>query len=212
MTDKDISIQVIRRLPKYYRILTELENDGVTKISSTRLARKLGSSASQIRQDLNCFGGFGQQGYGYQVSLLRGEIGRILGLQNTHNAILIGAGNLGRAIATHLDFEKMGFKLRGIFDRDPKLLGTEIHGVTVTRKEAFSEISREYVIDTAILTMPEKLSYNVAKELISLGIKYFWNFTHYDIAADFPEVIVENVRLSDSLMTLCYRINEQSAE
>ena len=212
MTDKDISIQVIRRLPKYYRILTELENDGVTKISSTRLARKLGSSASQIRQDLNCFGGFGQQGYGYQVSLLRGEIGRILGLQNTHNAILIGAGNLGRAIATHMDFEKMGFKLRGIFDRDPKLLGTEIHGVTVTRKEAFSEISREYVIDTAILTMPEKLSYNVAKELISLGIKYFWNFTHYDIAADFPEVIVENVRLSDSLMTLCYRINEQNAE
>lgn len=209
---KDVSIQVIRRLPRYYRLLTDLESSGVTKISSTKLATKMGATASQIRQDLNCFGGFGQQGYGYQVSSLREEIGRILGLDNKHNTVMIGAGNLGRALATHLDFEKMGFRLCGIFDRDPELLGTVIQGVKVTRKEEYSKLSKEYDIDTAILTMPEELAAKVSSELYSLGIRYFWNFTHYDIAANHPDAIVENVRMSESLMTLCYRINEQNEQ
>ena len=207
--NKGISIQVIKRLPRYYRFLTELEANGTDKISSTKLASVMSLTASQIRQDLNCFGGFGQQGYGYSVKNLRAEIGRILGLENVRGTILLGAGNLGRAIATHLNFEQMGFKLTAIFEKDPKLVGTMLRGIRVmSDNEIDGYISKNHV-DTAILALPKDAVEKLIGKLYSLGIRNYWNFSHYDIARRYSDVVVENVHLSDSLMTLCYRINDK---
>lgn len=207
---KDISIQVIKRLPRYYRFLTELENSGVDKISSTKLAQIMSSTASQVRQDLNCFGGFGQQGYGYPVASLRKEIGRILGLDHTHNAILLGAGNLGRAIATHLNFESLGFKLTAIFEKDKKLIGTMLRGIEVKSDNEIEDYVRGNQVDTAFLTLPKDSVEPLIEKLYGLGIRNYWNFSHFDIAREYNDTIVENVHLGDSLMTLCYRINENS--
>ncbi len=207
---KDISIQVIKRLPRYYRFLTELENSGVDKISSTKLAQIMSSTASQIRQDLNCFGGFGQQGYGYPVASLRKEIGRILGLDHTHNAILLGAGNLGRAIATHLNFESLGFKLTAIFEKDKKLIGTMLRGIEVKSDNEIEDYVRGNQVDTAFLTLPKDSVEPLIEKLYGLGIRNYWNFSHFDIAREYNDTIVENVHLGDSLMTLCYRINENN--
>ena len=207
--NKGISIQVIKRLPRYYRFLTELEANGVNKISSTKLAAVMSSTASQVRQDLNCFGGFGQQGYGYSVQNLRAEIGRILGLDNVRGTILLGAGNLGRAIATHLNFEQMGFKLTAIFEKDPKLVGTMLRGIRVMSDDDIDDYIRENRVDTAILALPKDAVEKLIDKLYSLGIRNYWNFSHYDIARRYNDVIVENVHLSDSLMTLCYRINDK---
>ena len=205
---KDISIQVIKRLPRYYRFLTELENSGVDKVSSTKLAQTMSSTASQVRQDLNCFGGFGQQGYGYSVTTLRKEIGRILGLDKTHNAILLGAGNLGRAIATHLNFDSLGFKLTAIFEKDNKLIGTMLRGIEVKSDSEIDDYVRNNRVDTAFLTLPKDSVEPLIDKLYSLGIKNYWNFSHFDIAREYSDAIVENVHLGDSLMTLCYRINK----
>ncbi len=207
---KDISIQVIKRLPRYYRFLTELENSGVDKISSTKLAQIMSSTASQVRQDLNCFGGFGQQGYGYPVASLRKEIGRILGLDHTHNAILLGAGNLGRAIATHLNFESLGFKLTAIFEKDKKLIGTMLRGIEVKSDNEIEDYVRVNQVDTAFLTLPKDSVEPLIEKLYGLGIRNYWNFSHFDIAREYNDTIVENVHLGDSLMTLCYRINENN--
>ena len=207
--NKGISIQVIKRLPRYYRFLTELEANGVNKISSTKLAAVMSSTASQVRQDLNCFGGFGQQGYGYSVQNLRAEIGRILGLDNVRGTILLGAGNLGRAIATHLNFEQMGFKLTAIFEKDPKLVGTMLRGIRVMSDDDIDEYITDNRVDTAILALPKDAVEKLIGKLYSLGIRNYWNFSHYDIARRYNDVIVENVHLSDSLMTLCYRINDK---
>lgn len=207
--NKGISIQVIKRLPRYYRFLTELEANGVNKISSTKLAAVMSSTASQVRQDLNCFGGFGQQGYGYSVQNLRAEIGRILGLDNVRGTILLGAGNLGRAIATHLNFEQMGFKLTAIFEKDPKLVGTMLRGIRVMSDDDIDCYIRENRVDTAILALPKDAVEKLIDKLYSLGIRNYWNFSHYDIVRRYTDVIVENVHLSDSLMTLCYRINDK---
>ncbi len=207
---KDISIQVIKRLPRYYRFLTELENSGVDKISSTKLAQIMSSTASQVRQDLNCFGGFGQQGYGYPVASLRKEIGRILGLDHTHNAILLGAGNLGRAIATHLNFESLGFKLTAIFEKDKKLIGTMLRGIEVKSDNEIEDYVRGNQVDTAFLTLPKDSVEPLIEKLYGLGIRNYWNFSHFDIAREYNDTIVENVHLGDSLMTLCYRINENN--
>ncbi|MBQ9680069.1 MAG: redox-sensing transcriptional repressor Rex [Ruminococcus sp.] len=206
---KGVSIQVIRRLPRYYRFLTELEAQGVDKISSTKLASVMSSTASQIRQDLNCFGGFGQQGYGYSVPVLREEIGKILGLDHIHRTVLIGAGNLGRAIATHLNFEQLGFKLTAIFEKDEKLVGTMLRGIKVMPDEEIERYARENDVDTAVLAMPKDAVEKMIDKLYAIGIRNYWNFSHYDIAKQYDDVIVENVHLSDSLMTLCYRINEK---
>jgi len=206
---KDISIQVIRRLPRYYRFLRELENSGVEKISSNKLASIMSSTASQVRQDLNCFGGFGQQGYGYPVAQLRSEIGTILGLNVMHNAILLGAGNLGRAVATHLNFDTMGFRLTAIFEKDKRLIGTMLTAITVKSDDEIEEYVQNHPVDTAFLTLPRASVEAVVDKLYQLGIRNFWNFSHYDIARKYPDTIVENVHLSDSLMTLCYRINEK---
>lgn len=208
MPKEGVSIQVIRRLPRYYRYLSELEAQGVEKISSTKLASVMSSTASQIRQDLNCFGGFGQQGYGYSVAGLREEIGKILGLDRPHNTILIGAGNLGRAIATHLNFEQLGFKLTAIFEKDERLIGTTLRGITVLPDEAIEQYIKENKIDTAILTMPKEAVENLIDKLYDCGIRSYWNFSHYDIAKKYEDVVVENVHLSDSLMTLRYMMNQ----
>ena len=208
MPKEGVSIQVIRRLPRYYRYLSELEAQGVEKISSTKLASVMSSTASQIRQDLNCFGGFGQQGYGYSVAGLREGIGKILGLDRPHNTILIGAGNLGRAIATHLNFEQLGFKLTAIFEKDEKLIGTTLRSITVLPDEAIEQYIKENKIDTAILTMPKEAVENLIDKLYHCGIRSYWNFSHYDIAKKYEDVVVENVHLSDSLMTLRYMMNQ----
>lgn len=207
---KGVSIQVIRRLPRYYRFLTELEAQGVDKISSTKLADVMSSTASQIRQDLNCFGGFGQQGYGYSVPILREEIGKILGLDHIHKTALIGAGNLGRAIATHLNFENLGFRLTAIFEKDEKLIGTMLRGIRVLPDEEIERYISASQVDTAVLAMPKEAVEKMADRLYAVGIRNFWNFSHYDISRKYDDVVVENVHLSDSLMTLCYRINEKN--
>ncbi len=206
---KGVSIQVIRRLPRYYRFLTELESSGVDKISSTKLASIMSTTASQVRQDLNCFGGFGQQGYGYSVSGLREEIGRILGLDDIHPSILLGAGNLGRAIATHLNFEQLGFKLTAVFEKDRRLVGTMLRGITVLSDDEIEDYIRTHDVDTAMLALPKDSVEHIIEKLYALGVKNYWNFSHYDISKKYSDTVVENVHLSDSLMTLCYRINEK---
>ena len=207
MPKEGVSIQVIRRLPRYYRYLGELENEGVEKISSTKLAALMDSTASQIRQDLNCFGGFGQQGYGYSVSGLRDEIGKILGLDRVQNMILIGAGNLGRAIATHLNFEQLGFRLTAIFEKDPKLIGTFLRGIKVLSDDDIESYVKENNIDAAALAMPKEAVEKLIDKLYDCGIRSYWNFSHYDISKKYHDVIAENVHLSDSLMTLHYMMN-----
>ena len=208
MPKEGVSIQVIRRLPRYYRYLSELDAAGIEKISSTKLAAMMNSTASQIRQDLNCFGGFGQQGYGYSVAGLRTEIGKILGLDQQHNMILIGAGNLGKAIATHLDFEKLGFKLTAIFEKDELLIGTTLRGIEIMPDDQIEDYVKEHHIDTAVLTMPKEAVEKIIDKLYACGIRSYWNFSHYDISKKYLDATVENVHLSDSLMTLCYMMNQ----
>lgn len=210
MPKEGVSIQVIRRLPRYYRYLSELDAEGIEKISSTKLAAMMNSTASQIRQDLNCFGGFGQQGYGYSVAGLRTEIGKILGLDQLHNMILIGAGNLGKAIATHLNFDKLGFKLTAIFEKDENLIGTTLRGIKIMPDDRIESYIKENHIDTAVLTMPKEAVEKIIDKLYACGIRSYWNFSHYDISKKYLDATVENVHLSDSLMTLCYRITEQN--
>ena len=203
-----ISIAVIRRLPRYYRFLKELINNDVIRISSKDLAEMMNVTASQIRQDLNCFGGFGQQGYGYNVLLLFNEISKILGLDQNFNAILLGAGNLGRAFATHIDFKSSGFKLQAIFDNNPDVVGKSISNITVLSIEQLEEFCKNNVVDIAILCVPNEAAALMAERLIACGITAFWNFTHQDIALGHPDLIVENAHLVDGLMTLCYQIND----
>ena len=201
-----ISELVINRLPRYHRFLGELLAEGVQRISSRELSQKMGLTASQIRQDLNCFGGFGQQGYGYHIEQLRTEIGKILGIDKPQKAILIGAGNLGRAIATHMAFETKGFKLIGIFDKKEALKGQIIKGFPVRHIDDIDDFCRENLPLCAILCIPEIDAENICNTLISLGIKGFWNFSHCDLTVKHPEISVENVHLGDSLMKLSYKI------
>lgn len=202
-----VSLSVVRRLPRYYRFLEDLLNAGVNRISSRELSAKMGLTASQIRQDLNCFGGFGQQGYGYNVPALRAEIAKILGLENNTEAILVGAGNLGRAIATHMGFETKGFNLSAIFDSSDKVVGQNVRGITVMDTKHLEDYCKKHNPKVAILCIPKDAAKELSEKLVGLGIKAFWNFSHYDMAIDYEGIIVENVHLGDSLMTLCYRIN-----
>lgn len=209
---ENISMSVIRRLPRYYRFLSDLIQNGVTRISSRELSDKMGLTASQIRQDLNCFGGFGQQGYGYIVEQLHKEIGNILGLSHSYRSILIGAGNLGRAVATHMSFEARGFTLTGIFDKSEALIGSDIRGVMVQDIRELEDFCRQNKPHMAVLCVPRDSVAALADQMYALGIKCYWNFSHYDLAIKFPDVIVENVHLSDSLMTLCYRISDHGED
>lgn len=205
---KQISMPVIRRLPRYHRFLTELEAQGVERISSNQLATIMRSTASQIRQDLNCFGGFGQQGYGYPVTQLKEEIGKILGIDKEFKAILLGAGNLGKAVATHMNFSRQGFELTAVFDNNEKIIGSMLRGITIMSDDEIEGYVKNNRVDAAFLCLPRNAVKPMIDKLYSLGIKNYWNFSHYDIKNDYKDVIVENVHMSDSLMTLCYRINE----
>ena len=205
MNEREISTAVIRRLPRYYRYLEELIDSGVERISSNELSERMKVTASQIRQDLNNFGGFGQQGYGYNVKYLHAEIAKILGIDKKHNMIIIGAGNLGQAIANYSAFEKRGFVVKGIFDINPKLVGMTVRGIEVMNLEDLPEFVKKENIDIAALTIPRQAAREVAKEVAEDGIKAIWNFAHTDLALN-DDVVVENVHLSESLMQLSYRL------
>jgi len=207
-----VSLSVIRRLPRYYRFLGDLLQNGVGRISSKELSQKMNLTASQIRQDLNCFGGFGQQGYGYNIEQLHREIGRIIGVDTMHDTILIGAGNLGSAIAAHMNFEKRGFRLVGIFDSDPQKTGEIIAGLPVRSTGELETFCRENHPTIAILCIPKTAAPKVAPQLVDLGITGFWNFSHYDLRVDHSDVVVENVHLGDSLLTLCYQVTHNRPE
>ena len=208
---KEISSSVISRLPRYYRFLCDLYSKGTKRISSKELAEIMGLTASQIRQDFNCFGGFGQQGYGYNIEQLIGEFAGILGLNELKTAVLIGAGNLGRAVASQMSFEDKGFKLIGIFDCDPLYKGIKIRDIPISTDDAIYDFCNEHDPDMAVLCLPADKAPEMVDILISLGIKSFWNFSHYDIHRKYPDVNVENVHLSDSLMTLSFIINNNNS-
>ena len=207
MSKGTISVSVIKRLPRYYRFLGELEKQKVERISSGKLASLMKLTASQIRQDLNCFGGFGQQGYGYNVSELRAEIGKILGVDKGYPTIMIGAGNLGKAIALHINFESRGCKLTGIFDINPKLTGETVANIAVRHTDELEDFCREHKPVIAVLCIPKEATKQIAERLVELGIKAFWNYSHYDLTIEHSDIVVENVHLGDSLLTLTYNVN-----
>lgn len=211
MDNKEISQAVIGRLPRYFRYLGELKDEGIERISSQELSDIMKVTASQIRQDFNNFGGFGQQGYGYKVEYLYEEIGRILGLEKTHNLIIIGAGNLGQALANYMNFERRGFMFRGIFDQNPALYGKKIRNMEVRPMEEMESFVKQNEIDIAVLTIPKAGAVKVAERLVDNGIKGIWNFAHVDLNVP-KEIQVENVHLSDSLMKLAYNINRYESE
>lgn len=209
--DKDISSAVIRRMPRYYRYLEELRAEGVDRISSGDLSRLMNVTASQIRQDLNNFGGFGQQGYGYNVDFLHDEIGKILGLTRVHPVILIGVGNLGQAISNYVHFGRLPFEIAGLFDTNGALAGREVAGTRIQTYDHLEEFLRTHEVDIAALTIPKQHAQDVAEDVIRCGVRAIWNFTHVDLILP-EDVVVENVHLSDSLMQLSYNLTERESE
>lgn len=206
MKKENISDAVIRRLPRYYRHLTELYASGVVRISSHSLGQEMNITASQIRQDFSCFGEFGQQGYGYNVEELRAEIGRILGVDNNHHLIMIGVGNLGRALLRNFNFSQTGFTVDAAFDVDSPAIGSEINGVPVYSMDQLDEYVREHSVDVVVLTIPQSVAQEIADHIVELGIKGFWNFTNVELTSKEPDVKFENIHFADSLLTLSYRI------
>lgn len=206
--DKKVSASVVNRLPRYYRYLNDLVEGGIERISSKELSEKMDVTASQIRQDLNCFGGFGQQGYGYNVKMLRDEIAKILGLDQGYTAVLVGAGNMGRTFAINTKFESRGFKLIGIFDTDPKKIGTTLTRYTIMDYKNIKEFIKANHPEMAILTVPKHVMNQVAEELMGYGIKAFMNFSYNELSTR-DDIAVENVHLGDSLMRLSYKLLEK---
>ena len=206
MQEKEISQAVIRRMPRYYRYLGELLEDGVERISSNDLSKRMNVTASQIRQDLNNYDGFGQQRYEYNVKFLYEEIGKILGLNQKHNIIVIGAGNLGQALANYVKFEKLGFVITALFDVNPALEGVTVRGIKIHMLDELDDYCKDHVVDIAALTMPKEKADAIANRLVNLGIQAIWNFAHVDLDLIDKDVVVENVHLSDSLMQLSYNI------
>ncbi|WP_234121801.1 redox-sensing transcriptional repressor Rex [Clostridium hydrogenum] len=205
---KNISMAVIRRLPKYHRYLNDLRKNEVDRISSKELSEKIGFTASQIRQDLNCFGDFGQQGYGYNVKELCKEIDAILGLTKEYKTIIVGAGNIGQAIANYINFEKLGFCLKGIFDINPKLLGLKIHDIEIQDIDCLEGFLKNEQIDIGIICVPSKSAQKVADIVVNNNVKGIWNFAPIDLITK-NDVIVENVHLSDSLLTLSCLLSDK---
>lgn len=210
MEKAKISTPVIRRLPRYFRFLCELKSQGIKRVSSGELSKRMGLTASQIRQDFSCFGDFGQQGYGYSVELLQSEIGDILGLNALHTAILIGVGNLGRAVAQHINFNSFGFQLAAIFDKKESLVGQMVKNTPIRSVSDIDDFCRANHPEVAVLCIPKEAAKVITEQLYKLGIKGFWNFSHYDISLNFPDVQVENVHISDSLMTLSYKLSNKN--
>ena len=207
MKKQKISDAVIHRLPRYYRYLDDLYNKGVVRISSSSLGSKMDITASQIRQDLSCFGEFGQQGYGYNVAELRSEIGHILGIDSGHCLIIIGAGHLGHALLQNFDFEKVGFQVDTAFDVSPELIGTTIRGVTIHSMDELEDYVAQFHPNVAVLTVPQSVAQPLADRLIDLGIKGFWNFTNVELSTSKSDVFFEDIHFVDTLLTLSYRIS-----
>lgn len=208
MARKDISSAVVKRLPRYYRYLGELLEEGTERISSNELSERMRVTASQIRQDLNNFGGFGQQGYGYNVRYLYDEIAKILGMDKKHNMVIIGAGNLGQAIAKYANFGKRGFIIKALFDKNRELVGKRIGDVEVRNMDDLKTFVEENDIEIAALTIPKADAGDIAQQVVDYGVRAIWNFAHTDLRL--PDyVTVENVHLSDSLMQLSYNIKWQ---
>lgn len=203
--ENEISLAVIKRLPRYFRYLEELLENGVERISSNELSSKMNVTASQIRQDLNNFGGFGQQGYGYNVKYLHSEIAKILGIDKIHSIIIVGAGNLGKALANYANFEKRGFVVKGMFDTNEALIGKECRGAKIMPMSKMAEFIRENDIEILAITIPKTSATEVVQTAVEAGIKGIWNFAHIDLEVP-DNVVVENVHLSESLMTLSYNI------
>lgn len=209
VSEREISQAVIRRLPRYYRYLGELLENNIERISSNELSKRMQVTASQIRQDLNNFGGFGQQGYGYNVKYLYTEIGKILGLDDNHNFIIVGAGNLGQALANYSAFETRGFVLKGVFDNNPRLNGVSIRGIPVMMMDDIKAFIKKNEVEIGVLTLPKDSAIDVARILVDCDIKAIWNFAHTDLDVQ-GEVIVENVHLSESLMRLSYNLKRST--
>ncbi len=211
MEERQISKAVIKRLPRYYRYLGEILDSGMERISSGELSSRMKVTASQIRQDLNHFGGFGQQGYGYNVKYLHDEIGKILGLDETHNMIVVGGGNMGQALSNYTAFERNGFKIKGIFDVNPDLVGRKIRGIEIYPTSDLREFIKKEKIEIAALTLPKAAAPEMADILVSCGIKAIWNFAHTDLIVP-KDVVVENVHLYDSLLRLSYNLSSYDRE
>ena len=209
MKRQNVSDAVIRRLPRYYRYLDDLHIRGTVRISSSTLGEKMGITASQIRQDLSCFGEFGQQGYGYNVEELRSEIGHILGVDNQHSIIIVGVGNLGRALMQNFHFHDTGFLLEAAFDVSPALVGSRVAGTPILDMTELDQFVRARRPDVAVLTVPQAAAQATANRLIDLGVRGFWNFTNVELSSDDPGVRFEDVHFADSLLTLSYRITER---
>ena len=203
---ENISDAVIRRLPRYYRQLTDLCNRGVVRISSHSLGQEMNITASQIRQDFSCFGEFGQQGYGYNVEELRAEIGHILGVDNNHHLVMIGVGNLGHALLQNFPFSHTGFTVDAAFDVSPTVIGTSVNGVPIYSMNDLDSFIREHSVDVVVLTIPQSVAQDIANRLIDLGVRGFWNFTNVELSSPSPDVKFENIHFADSLLTLSYRI------
>lgn len=208
--EKKISKAIIQRLPRYYRYLGELISIGVDRISSGDFSKLMGVTASQIRQDLNNFGGFGQQGYGYNVRNLYEEIGKILGIDRVHNIIVIGAGNFGKALAGYSDFEKRGFRIKALFDHDSEKVGKVYSGIETLPMERLKDYIKENNIEIAALTVPKDAAIELAVILKDTGIKGIWNFAHTDLEVP-DSIVVENVHLSESIMRLSYNMKSRNA-
>ena len=209
MKKQNVSDAVIRRLPRYYRYLDDLHGKGVVRISSSSLGAKMGITASQIRQDLSCFGEFGQQGYGYNVEELRAEIGHILGVDNHHRIIVVGVGNLGHALMQNFRFSDIGFTLEAAFDISPELIGTQVAGVPVLDLAQLDQYIQDNKPDVAVLTVPQSVAQSIADRLVALGVRGFWNFTNVELTSDSQNVRIEDVHFADSLLTLSYRITDR---
>ena len=209
MKKQHVSEAVIRRLPRYYRYLDDLHSKGIVRISSNSLGSRMGITASQIHQDLSCFGEFGQQGYGYNVKELRSEIGRILGVDNQHSIVVVGVGNLGHALMQNFHFADIGFSLDAAFDVSPQLIGSEINGVKVLSLDELDDYCRQHLPDVAILTVPQTVAQATMDRLVELGVRGFWNFTNKEVSSEKEDVQVESVHFADSLLTLSYRISKR---
>ena len=205
-----VSVAVIKRLPRYHRYLGELLRDGRMRISSAELSRIMGVTASQIRQDLNCFGGFGQQGYGYNIKYLYGKISDLLGVSEGFTAVIVGAGNLGRALAATRMFKRRGVTVLALFDTNPKIIGSEIYGLPVYSVDILGEYCKAQGVSIGILTVPKEAAAAVAKEMTDAGVRGLWNFANMELSPESDDVIVENIHLGDSLMTLCYELKTAS--
>ncbi len=206
----EVPTAVIKRLPRYHRYLGDLLAEGQLRISSAELSKIMNVTASQIRQDLNCFGGFGQQGYGYNIKYLYGKISELLGVTEGYSAVIVGTGNLGRALASTNMFRRRGVTRLALFDNNETIVGTEIYGIPVYHVDTLFDFCRENSVDIGVLTVPKAAAYDVAKTMADAGVKGIWNFANMELSLDREDVIVENIHLGDSLMTLCYEIKEKN--